>query len=175
MTAPGPDFEFSRPIPVERLGSTDFVETIEADPAERARLTERFRLVSLDRLDASVRVQRRQGGIVRVVGRLVADVVQTCVVTLEPFPSHIEDGFSMDFTEEAAEPVQDLSLDAEIEAPEPIEGGIIDVGELVAQYLSLALDPHPRAPGAALDPRWFESGAGDPSPFAVLEKLKQKN
>jgi uncharacterized metal-binding protein YceD (DUF177 family) len=170
-----PAFEFSRPIAVDRLSSVEFVEAIEADSGERARLAERFGLVSLDRLDASVRVQRRDGGIVRVAGQLVADVVQTCVITLEPFPSHIEDSFTVEYTEAPPETKQDLNLDPEYEAPEPIEGGVIDVGELAAQYLSLALDPHPRAPGAELDGCWSESGHSDPSPFAVLEKLKHKN
>ncbi|HLG87864.1 MAG TPA: DUF177 domain-containing protein [Alphaproteobacteria bacterium] len=167
--------EFSRPIAVDRLSSVEFVEAIEADSGERARLAERFGLVSLDRLDASVRIRRREGGNVRVAGQLAADIVQTCVITLEPFPSHIEDSFTVEYTEAPPEAKQDLSLDLEYETPEPIEGGIIDVGELVAQHLSLALDPHPRAPGAELDQRWSDSGQNEPSPFAVLEKLKREN
>ena len=174
MTVSETALEFSRPILVDRLSSVEFVEAIEADSSERSRLAERFGLVSLDRLDASVRVQRREGGIVRVAGQLVADVVQTCVVTLEPFPSHIEDSFTVEFTQAPLETVQDLSLDPEQDAPEPIEGGTIDVGELAAQHLSLALDPHPRAPGAELDGGWSDPGTSEPSPFAVLEKLKHK-
>ena len=173
MTVSEPALEFSRPIIVDRLSSVEFVEAIEADSGERARLAERFGLVSLDRLDASVRVQRREGGIVRVAGQLVADVVQTCVVTLEPFPSHIEDSFTVEYTDAPLKAIQDLSLDAEYETPEAIEGGVIDVGELAAQYLSLALDPHPRAPGAELDGRWSDSALSEPSPFTVLEKLKR--
>ena len=175
MTSHNPEPEFSRPIPVERLGSAEIVETIEASQAERARLAERFGIVSLDRFDTSVRLQRREGGIVRVSGRFEADVVQNCVVTLEPFPSHIEDGFSADFTQAAVEPVQDLNLDADYDAPEPIEGGAIDIGELAAQFLSLALDPHPRSPGAELETSWSDPDAVEPSPFAVLERLKPQS
>ena len=172
MTTSDTELEFSRPVPVDRLGSVEFVEAIAAGSAERVRLAERFGLVSLARLDASVRLQRREGGIVRVTGQLVADIVQTCVVTLEPFPSHIEDSFSLDFSESPVETAKDLNLDPDYDAPEAIAGGVIDVGELAAQYLSLALDPHPRAPGAELDSQWSNGESRELSPFAVLEKLK---
>jgi hypothetical protein len=35
----------------------------------------------------------------------------------------------------------------ESEDPEPVIDGKIDAGELVAQYLSLAIDPYPRLEG----------------------------
>ena len=60
------------------------------------------------------------------------------------------------------------------DAPEPIEGGIIDLGEAVAQQLALALDPYPRAPGAAILPEiGVNAGAAvarspEPGPFAAL-------
>jgi len=177
VTASTPESEFSRPFPVDRLGSAEAVETIEASPEERARLAERFGLVSLDHFAALVKLQRREGGLIRVSGRLEADVVQTCVVTLEEFPSHVEDSFSADFTEAAAaESDPEADFDVDYESPEPIRGGVIDIGELTAQFLSLALDPHPRAPGAAIGKAWSdEDKAAAPSPFAVLEKLKPRS
>lgn len=169
-TLPGP--EFSRPFAIERLGAAETTLTIEASGEERARLAARFEIVALDHFAASVRLQRKEGNLIRVSGRLEADLVQTCVVTLEPFPSHVEDGFSVEFTEGAPEPEPEIVLDADHEPPESIEDGIVDIGELVAQFLSLALDPHPRAPGAALGAVWSEEGRAALSPFAVLEKLK---
>ena len=38
----------------------------------------------------------------------------------------------------------------EEDPPEPIRAGRMELGELVAQHLSLALDPYPRKPGAEL-------------------------
>jgi hypothetical protein len=172
VTASSPESEFSRPFPIDRLGAAEAVATLEATPEERVRLAERFGLVSLDRFAASVKLQRREGGLIRVGGRLEAEIVQTCVVTLEDFPSHVEDSFSVDFTEAAAEPVQTLDLDIEHDPPEPVQDGIVDIGELAAQYLSLALDPHPRAPGAAIGQMWSGEEGAKASPFAVLQKLK---
>jgi hypothetical protein len=60
----------------------------------------------------------------------------------------------------------------EEEPPEPVGPRGIDLGEAVAQQLALALDPYPRAPGAAL-PEDLRAETGAESPFAVLERLKR--
>jgi uncharacterized metal-binding protein YceD (DUF177 family) len=151
------------------------VETVRAGVEERAALATRLGLVSIDMLEAVIRLEREASGVVHVSGRLEAEFVQTCIVTLAPFPSHVEDSFETDFS--ADSPVESPSLDAEFvfdlenDPPEPIIDGNIDLGELVAQYLSLALDPYPRAPGVAFDPVWV-ADEESMSPFAVLKTLK---
>ncbi len=62
------------------------------------------------------------------------------------------------------------------EVPEPVGPGGIDLGEAVAQQLALALEPYPRAPGAALpeEPCARTGGArAAEGPFAALESLKR--
>lgn len=172
-----PDPEFSRPFVADRLGATLITETLVATPAECAALATRMRIVALGRLSATVTLERALSGLIRVSGRLEADVVQTCVVTLVDFPSHVEDSFTLDFGDAAAELGDEIEVDVDVDddPPEPIEDGIIDLGELVAQYLALALDPYPRAPGATLDPELTGADASEMSPFAVLKKLKPAN
>jgi hypothetical protein len=114
--------------------------------------------------------RRGPTGVVHLAGRLEADVVQTCTVTLAGFPSHVEDSFETDFSAESVGFQGEIVLDIDSEPPEPIIDGMIDLGELVTQYLSLALDPYPRAPGVGFDPVLV---ADDEtlSPFAVLRNL----
>jgi uncharacterized metal-binding protein YceD (DUF177 family) len=170
-----PEPEFSRPFTVDRLGQTVVTETLLAGPAECAALAKRLGLVELTQLSAVVALERTLGGLIHVGGRLEADVVQNCVVTLVDFPSHVEDSFALDFGNAPVEFGDEIELDPDYDPPEPIEGGVIDLGELVTQYLALALDPHPRAPGATLDPVWGASDAAEASPFAVLKNLKTAN
>ena len=167
--------EFSRVFAVDRLGSSPITEVIRSNAGECAALAKRLRVVALEQLSASVTLQRTLGGLVHVSGRIEADVVQNCVITLADFPSHVEDGFTVDFGDAPPASEQEINIDVDYDPPEPIEGGAIDIGELVTQYLSLALDPYPRSPGAALDPEWVESEAVERSPFAVLKKLKAPN
>jgi uncharacterized metal-binding protein YceD (DUF177 family) len=160
--------EFSRPVAVDQVGERGRTVDIAANPEERAGLARRFGLVRLDRLEATGRLSR-SSVFYRLELDWVADVVQSCVVTLEPVAEHLSDHLDERYglTEQDAE----LDLDPEADAPEPIEAGIIDVGEAVAQALSLSLDPYPRKPGATLEvPGSEEGGQG---PFAALAKLKR--
>lgn len=170
--------EFSRPVPVDQIGGGESAREIEANPAERAALARRLGLRSLDRLTASLRLRRLPDGLIRLSGRFAADVVQNCVVTLEPVAGHCSETLAMRFGD--ADPA---SIEAEIEVeslaeddPEPIVGGCIDLGEAVVQQLAVSLDPYPRAPGAKVPTALSgenEDGTAPDSAFAALAKLRK--
>lgn len=177
---PAESAEFSRPLALDRVSTTQHREEITATDKERAALAQRFDLVSLDALTASFTLKRVRRDLVRVKGRVSADLVQACVVTLDPLPARIDERFEVDFLEGAQPAVADLELDAEAaEAPEPARDGWIDLGELAAEQLGLAMDPYPRKPDAEVPNEWraepeVEPAAAErPNPFAVLEKLKE--
>lgn len=170
--------EFSRPIRIDQLPSKVSRHRLEADPAERAALALRFDLVALESLTAEIEVNPpTRRGLVRLQGRLQARVVQTCVVTLAPLAAVVEAPFSLTFgpAPEAEDEEIDLVWDGE-DPPDPIEDGKIDLGEVAAEHLALALDPFPRAPGASFDapPGPDEGPAPKASPFSALAALQQK-
>ncbi|WP_435539226.1 YceD family protein [Azospirillum sp. ST 5-10] len=178
--APAP--EFSRLVVADRMPRDEVVEEIAATEAERRALAARFELEAIDRLEATVRLRRTGGDMVRVTGELRADVVQTCVVTLEPVRNAVAERFEALFAPESLVPEDGDEVEIDFDAaaldedvPEAMDRGRIDIGELVAQHLSLALDPYPRAPGVALPDAGEEEAPADakPNPFAVLERLKR--
>ena len=176
---PAEPAEFSRPLSLDRISTTQHREEITASDKERAALVERFGLLSLDNLTASFTLKRVRKDLIRVKGHVSAELAQACVVTLEPVPARIDERFEVDFMEGAQPAVTDVELDAEAaEAPEPAPDGWIDLGELAAEQLGLAMDPYPRRPDAAVPAEWkgepAEEPAADerPNPFAVLEKLR---
>jgi uncharacterized metal-binding protein YceD (DUF177 family) len=134
--------EFSRPVDVTRLGATEASYDIAADETERTALARRFELLSLDRFVALVKLRRVVGGMVRLDASLSADLVQADVATLDPVASHLEDSFTVLFSEKVTDAG---ALDPDAEPVEPLIDGRIDIGETVAQQLSLAIDPYPRA------------------------------
>jgi uncharacterized metal-binding protein YceD (DUF177 family) len=170
-----PEPEFPRPFVADRLGTVAITETLSASAGERAALAMRLGLVELRQFSATVVLERGLSGLIHVKGRLEADVVQTCIVTLVAFPSHVEDSFALDFGNGTVMPTDEIDLDPDYDPPEPIEDGVIDIGELATQYLALALDPYPRAPGATLESVWDDSDADALSPFAILKALKTPN
>lgn len=166
--------EFARPIELSRLNHGEQRFEISANAVERAALAGRFGLVELDRLEAVVRLGRIAGGLVRLEAEIAADVTQTCVVTLEPIKNRVTEAFTVLYGEGAE--AREVTLDGEAETIEPIVGGMIDIGEAVAQQLSLALDPFPHAPGAdAINVSAGADLAEPDSPFKVLERLRNKN
>jgi uncharacterized metal-binding protein YceD (DUF177 family) len=162
--------EFARPVDVANLAPGVTHRTIAATAAERAALARRFSLLALDRLEAAVRLEPLAGGLIRLTAELSADVVQACVVTLEPVASRIEEAFTLLYGAAAA--AGEVTLSGEAELVEPLAGGTLDVGEAVAQQLSLAIDPFPRAPG--VEPPAPAPETMPNSPFAGLAKWKRK-
>lgn len=168
MTEPQP--EFSRPFALDKLGHAAVTEHLVARPEERAALARRFGLLDLPALEAEVTVAWQAGGtLLALDGWFKAEVVQRCVVTLEPVPQKVEEALRLRFSRHLAAEGEEESLDPA--DPEPLPAGGLDLGEEVAQALSLALDPYPRAPGAALPP---ERAGEDEGPFAKLKALKGK-
>ncbi len=163
--------EFTRTVDVSRLAAGEKRWEIAATESERAALARRFGLLDLPRLEAAVRLTRIAGGFVRLEAELVADVVQSCVVTLEPVANRIEEPFSLLYGAIQEDAAAEVVLSGEAEIVEPLRDGVIDIGEVVAQQLSLALDPYPHKPGATV-----ESAGGEaiPSPFAALANWGKK-
>ena len=163
--------EFSRVVPLARLGFAPFRQKIVATPSECARLSRRFDLLALDRLTAAVQLRRQGGELIVLEAALEAEFVQSCVVTLEPVASSLSDSFVLVYGPPEAEDQEIGSLRDEA-AFEPLNGGVIDIGEAVAQELSLLLPVFPRHPDATIDAETAVEPTG--SPFAPLTRLKQR-
>ncbi len=179
--------EFSRLVQVDAIGADGADIEMRADAAERAALAQRLGLQSIADLQLDVSFRRTAVGLVRLNVDFLADVVQSCVVTLEPVAARVRDRFSLLCEGEQKRGKKDdtegeVFVDPFGEDPvEPLDEGRIDVGELVAQHLSLSLDPYPRARGIKVgvtmqDPEIIDAGAqAGPrregvNPFAVLER-----
>jgi uncharacterized metal-binding protein YceD (DUF177 family) len=116
---------------------------LEATPEECRALALRFGLVRVERLAGRARLERcGKGDVVRLRGRLEAQVVQSCVLSLEEVRATLDEAFECRFTRPGGDVPDDLAWDQDVE---PLEGTELDVGEIFAQQLALALDPYPRA------------------------------
>jgi uncharacterized metal-binding protein YceD (DUF177 family) len=167
--------ELSRPLAIDKIPANGIEETILADPKERKKLAARFGLLDLPKLEAQFDVKPARGGsMFEITGNMRADVVQQCVVTLEPLPAHIEQPITVLYaTPEMLETGEDPPHESPQGETEAIVDGIIDLGELVAQYLGTALDPYPRKPGAAFVEAEYGDATPEANPFAKLVDLKE--
>jgi uncharacterized metal-binding protein YceD (DUF177 family) len=168
-----PVAEFSRRVPLTRIGAEPYRQEIAADEAERAALARRFDLVRLDRLNAVVELERERGGTILLRAEFAAEFAQTCIVTLDPVAGAVQDRFALRYGLPEAEPEEAGPGDDDEPAFEPLEGEAIDIGEAVAQEFSLCLPPFPRAADASVDDACVAVDAAE-GPFAALARLPRR-
>lgn len=169
--------EFSRPLLVERIPPAGAEESIEAEAEERRALARRFGLPAIHSLSGRFTARPWRRGGVEVRGHVEAEIEQVSVISLEPFVAHISEAVSRYYQAETAAGHRPavVSLEAlEDDEPDVIAGGAIDLGELAAETLALALDPYPRRPGEVFSPDQGMAGQDKAeSPFQVLVRLKK--
>jgi hypothetical protein len=150
---------------------------IEANATERDAMAALAGLRGISSAHASLDVTPIRDGRVHVVGRVSAQIGQTCVVTLDPIDNAVDESIDLIFApasqiRELAESIDDTEGDAEIpDPPEPIVGGVIDLGRLATDALFLGINPYPRKSDAVFEP---PAALMDPEdhPFAALKALK---
>jgi uncharacterized metal-binding protein YceD (DUF177 family) len=148
--------------------------------------------VAIDALHGWGRLEQSDRDEIWFRGWLEAQVVQSCVVSLEDVPATVrvpvERGYRRVTADEPARAAHQQAAAHQVDEwagewdddVEPLRGTQIDLGEMLAEELALALDPYPRAPDAdilvseALGPNISFGSAEPDSPFAALEQLQDK-
>jgi uncharacterized metal-binding protein YceD (DUF177 family) len=168
----------ARRVPVGEIhGQAEFA--VDASAEELALLATEYDLLDVRSVRATAVLSATADG-VNVEGRVTADIVQTCVVTLVPVEQHIDEPFSVRFVrpgspelDELMKPHAEIVVDPTAEdPPEVLDGPTLDLGAVVEEAFVLAIDPYPRAPGAALPAEASDTEDAPASPFAVLASLK---
>ncbi len=171
--------EFSRIVNLDDLGEVEMRLDLRATAGECAALARRFGLIAIAGLRASGGLRRSDRGRVRLRVTLEAAVTQTCVVTLDPVANRIEEDLDILFEpERRASAVLDIAFDPASDR-EPLAGDSLDLGEVIAEELAVALDPYPRKPGVAVEigPGGSGGRGREPppgGPFEALAALRRK-
>jgi uncharacterized metal-binding protein YceD (DUF177 family) len=162
---------WSVPVAVEDIPDTGLHIEIAAPAAARAEVAElAAELAAVRELPelSAVFDLTRQGAGVHVAGHVTARVEQSCVVTLEPIESIVEEVVDLRFAPTSA----DATPRPDEEPPEPLVGGKVDLGAIATEFLILGIEPYPRKPDAEFSPP--QIGDDGAHPFAALEALKKR-
>lgn len=173
--------EFPRVLEMSRLRERDaFDFDIAPTGAERAALARLLEAQDVRKLRLSGRLTAASRGAWTLDARLGATVIQTCVVSLEPVTTRVDQTVRRRYEVLPARPEAEVTLSVfEDDEIEPL-GERIDLGLVAVEALALALPPYPRRDGATLaraatDP---EGEAPDEDaevkPFAALAALRDK-
>ncbi len=151
---------------VARLPRKGMPVAVEADPRQRVALAREHGLAEVKSWRAGLLVEPWKRNGVKVSGRVVADIVQECVITLDPLESRIDEAVEGLFLPEDSklgrlgfEGAGEIMIAAEgPDSPETFSGDSIDVGALAEEFFALAIDPYPRKKGAEIAPAGPEEG-----------------
>ena len=151
---------------------------IVADAATREAIAQAFGMIALDALTAHVDMRPVKGlkPMVHVQLVLKCEVTQECGVSLEPFSHAISGRLDLDcierarVTDEVAEIGESELTLGDLDEPDVINNGQIDLGQYAIEALGEAYDPFARKPGVVFQEPDIEP---EPSPFAILAKLKR--
>lgn len=187
--------ELYRPFKVDSVGTGDQKKvSITAEDAELKALAVRFGVQSVDSLTADLIVDGQSDGCTYCVsGTLKAQVTQPCVVTLEDLHQDIEEEVEAWFYEEgnvasysknkkikemknASAEGKEMPMPEERDDPEVIENGIIDLGDVVAQFMALGIDLYPSSDKLedGQDEYVSRFQNKEESPFSVLKDIHIK-
>lgn len=172
----------SRPVSLAQTPAEGLNVEIVANDNERVALARLNALPAVLELSARLHVRPTRGDGLEVDGALHGRTRQVCVLTLEEFESEFEAPVHARFAPVKEAPpapagrardrrganvatTHDALL--EDDPPDPLIGGVADLGAIVSEFFTLALDPYPRKAGAEFtEPA---PAAGDAaSPFAAL-------
>ncbi len=181
---------WSSPIAVSEIPPHGADVVIEANPGQLEALATLNGIVALSSAAARLHIAHRGKDGLHVTGEVTARATLTCVVSLDDFEAAIVEPVDVEFVtprntrpvrahdertsrrrREARPPIDDEEEGMEdLDAPDEIVGGRIDLGALASEFLTLGIDPYPRKPGAAFD----EPGPppATVSPFAPLGARK---
>jgi uncharacterized metal-binding protein YceD (DUF177 family) len=171
---------FERDYDLGRLGPAGADIHLEAKGEELERIAAWAEVGAVESFGAMVELHKHSSNRFAIDARLEADIVQNCVVTLEPIKSHISRAIHRELHLAAHtrfKPNETIPLGAgaaDDDVPEEIESPIYDLAAPLLEEFLLAIDPYPRAPGVE-----FAAPAEAPqppreNPFAVLKALKDR-
>lgn len=177
------DAPFSYLVKVGHISANPVQVRLEADERERQGLAKLWQVSAVNELRAELQIGRWKKDGIRIKGRVKGELVQACVVTLEPVVSRFSEEIEQIYVPEGSklariviDGVAEMVLDPDgPDAPETFVGDTIDAGVLVSEFAALAIDPYPKKEGVEF------AGHADtpadevrrPSPFAALKDWKK--
>jgi len=181
--------EFSYPVDVTTIGAKGRHFDLRASREENRALAGRYEVLTIEKLVAECDIFPAKKGQFTLKATFTANVTQSCGVSLEPVTERVSGSFQVALQKPVkekpaaqAEENLEIDFDPEAEDVEYLKSNLVDLGELIAQYLSLEITPYPRkktATGEELGQKIIKegdeiSGAEKQNPFAVLKSLKHK-
>jgi uncharacterized metal-binding protein YceD (DUF177 family) len=154
-------------VAVAELPATGRTVKLALSADDAAALCHELDLIALTDIAAELRLKPVGRDSLHVTGRVCGQVVQPCVVTLEPVTTIIDQPVDVTYAPAPSGRAQSEASDED--APDVLIDGRVDVGQLAREFLVMAIPDYPRR--ADVPPVGEESsGSERQTPFAGLRE-----
>ncbi len=167
--------EFSYPLKIEELGQGTQSYTLSADKDQLKYLAEIFKVPAVNSFKTTMKLifQKKQSKL-DVIGHLEANLKLRSVISLTEFDKEYQTDFKLTFDTNAKyEDIYDNDEDINLDVPDIVIDGKIDLGDIAIEQLALILEDHPRMEGESFNAVIEDNSPIRHNPFTVLEKLKK--
>ncbi|MEE9330099.1 MAG: DUF177 domain-containing protein [Parvularculaceae bacterium] len=163
--------DFTRKLELEKLSDKRHHFRLRADDDQLSALAKRLKIVGVNALSGYVEVKRGKK-LLYVSGEVQASLTRTCVTSLEEMTEDIDETFELKFDPEPMTSTQHGEMEIDLDSPEPLIGGVLDVAGLLVDQVSLAMVDYPRKKGSEA----LKDTSDQPtlSPFAILKSHNLK-
>ncbi len=174
--------EFQRLYDLDALAGKGREEKVTANREELKALAKRAGLPAVNSLEASFSCKAGSLGVYDIEGEFRAKVIQTCSRSGKDFEAQIEGRLRTLFIAPEAFAKMDSEEVESLEDYEILDRDKADIGEVIAQFFLLALDPYPVFEGD-ISEKIATSGIKvlseaeakqDQNPFSKLKELQKK-
>lgn len=191
-----PVLPFSHPIHLDDLGRVAYEVSLTLNDEQSAATAALLGVLAVENVLAEIRIKPERKDIYLVRGQVTALLTQECVVTLDPVSIEVDQEIDLRVKAHAGEDAvaraesQELSFFVdETDPPEPLVTDILDLGQIILEFLALGVDPYPRKDGAMLDESLYgpitdeaqdgpdeseDDKTAEKSPFAALAALQKE-
>jgi len=167
--------EFSYPLKIEDLGQGEQKYVLKANKEQLQTLTEILQVPAVNSFVADMKlVFQKKKGILEILGKIKAELSLISVISLELFDKEYETDFKVVYDTNAKyEDIYQDDEDINMDLPDIVIGGQIDLGDIAIEQLALVMEDHPRKEGEIFEAVIEDNSPVRHNPFAVLEKLKK--
>lgn len=167
--------DFTYPLQIDELNQGQQRYKLSADKEELKILTEILQVPAVNSFEADITLNfQKKRGILTAEGMVKANLTLISVISLEEFDKNYSTKFSLTFDTNAKyEDFKDIDEDINIDIPDIVYDGKIDLVDIAIEQLALVMEDHPRKKGEEFSSIIEDVTPTKNNPFAALEKLKK--
>lgn len=167
--------EFSFPLKIDELGQGEQNYSLRADKEQLDWLKEILQVPAVNSFSAKMKLNfQKKKGLLNITGRVQANIGLISVISLEEFNKEYMADFSINYDTNAKyDDIYQDDEDINLDIPDIVMDGKIDLGDIAIEQIALVLEDHPRKEGEIFDSVIEDDTSVNNNPFAILAKLKK--